>query len=235
MQQREKLIVSLDVSHFDHALSLVKTLSPIVDCFKVGIGPHTAFGDAILEELIKAGKKVFLDLKFHDIPNTVKNATTAAANKGIYMVNFHCLGGQAMLEAAREGIEKSNNKNKPLLIGVTILTSMGSDQLSTIGLEADVQTNVIRLAKLAEKSGMDGVVCSAQEAAAIKQEISKEFLTVCPGIRPAQNESPQDDQRRIVTPKKALENGADYLVIGRPIIAAENPLVAAKEILEEMA
>ena len=234
MNIKEKLIVALDVPTFREAESLVDILSSEVDIFKVGIGPFTAYGSQILEKLQKEKKKIFLDLKFHDIPNTVKNASRAAAEKGVFMMNFHCLGGRKMLEAAVEGAKEGTKSGgaKPILIGVTILTSMSDKDINSIGVEGTAKENVLKLAKEAKEAGLDGVVSSAQETSLIKKELGKDFVVVTPGIRPAW--AAKGDQERIVTPKDALENGSDYIVVGRPIIQAENPLEAAIKIKEEM-
>ncbi len=232
MAAKEKLIVALDAESPGQALKLIDILSDEVEIFKVGIAPFTGFGQKVLEKLHSAGKKVFLDLKFHDIPNTVAGAARAAAEKGVFMMNFHCLGGRSMLEAAAKGAREAKSGGKPILLGVTILTSMNNEDMRSIGIAGDLQEKVIELARLAADSGLDGVVASAKEARAIKEKIGKDFLVVTPGVRPEW--AARGDQKRILTPKQAMSEGADYIVVGRPIIQAEDPAAAAKKIIEEM-
>jgi len=232
MTAKERLIVALDVDSAERAEELIDMLSPEVDVFKVGIAPFTDFGERILEKIDAAGKKVFLDLKFHDIPNTVRNAAEAAAKKGVFMMNFHCLGGEKMLLAAAEGAEKAGKRKDTLLIGVTVLTSMGTEDLRPVGIEGDVAERVISLAKLARNAGLDGVVASGQEARGIKEKIGKDFVVVTPGVRPLW--AAAGDQKRVLTPAAAIGEGADYIVVGRPIIQAEDPARAARRIMEEI-
>lgn len=233
MKGRDRLIVALDVDALDRARKLIDILSPEVDIFKVGIAPFTDFGDEIMKELGKKGKKVFLDLKFHDIPNTVKNAARAAAQKGVFMMNFHCLGGKKMLEAAVRGCDEARAGNKkPILLGVTVLTSMGESDLEEVGVAGPVDKRVMALAALAKSSGLNGVVASAKEARLIKEKEGKGFVVVTPGIRPPWAE--EGDQKRVLTPRQAIDEGADYIVVGRPIIGADDPLLAAKKIIEEI-
>lgn len=233
MSGREKLIVALDVDSFERAAELVDVLSPVVDIFKVGIAPFTAFGQAIMEKLRSSGKKVFLDLKFHDIPNTVKNAAFAAAKKDVFMMNFHCLGGRKMLkEAAKGAAEGASGEGRPILLGVTVLTSMGREDMEEMGLTGTVKDKVLSLAGMAKGAGLDGVVASARETAMIKEKLGEDFIVVTPGIRPEWAAS--GDQKRIVTPKQAIENGSDYIVVGRPIIHSDDSLKAARRIIEEM-
>jgi len=226
----DKLIVSLDVDDFSKASQLIDILSPKVNIFKVGIAPYVNFGEKLLDKLRSLNKKIFLDLKFHDIPNTVKNATKAAAEKGVFMLNLHCLGGKKMLQAAVDGIQGINNP--PLLIGVTILTSMETEDMEHIGLGGLLEDKVVTLATLAKKAGLNGVVASAKEAGIIKEKIGQDFVVVTPGIRPSWAE--EQDQKRVLTPKEAIAEGADYIVVGRPIIKAKDPLVAASKIIAEM-
>jgi len=214
-----RLIVSLDIDDFAKANQLIDVLSSEVSHFKVGIAPFVDFGDKLLEKLNLAGKKVFLDLKFHDIPNTVKNAALACARKGVFMMNVHCLGGRRMMEAAMEGVNAANVKSRPLLLGVTILTSMTKDDMQAIGMQGEVQQKVLELATLAKSSGLDGVVASAQEAGMIKRELGQDFLVVTPGIRPIWAMNKKEDQRRVLTPSQAIAAGADYIVVGRTIVA----------------
>ncbi|MFC1480002.1 orotidine-5'-phosphate decarboxylase [Candidatus Omnitrophota bacterium] len=235
MEAKEKLIVALDVDSPQRALEMIEILSPEVEAFKVGITPFTDFGQCVLDKLQSAGKKVFLDLKFHDIPNTAAGAARAAAKKGVFMMNFHCLGGRRMLEegvrGAKEGASGAGCK-PPILLGVTILTSMSEEDMCAIGITGNIQSKVLELARVARDAGMDGVVASAKEARAIKEKIGKDFLIVTPGIRPEWAAS--GDQKRVLTPRQAISEGADYIVVGRPIIQAEDPLQAARRIIEEL-
>ena len=232
MQAKEKLIVALDVDSFDKAVNLIEILDGDVDIFKVGIAPFTDYGQKILDFLSEKGKKVFLDLKFHDIPNTVRNATKVACKKNVFMMNFHCMGGPAMLEAASVAVKEIQIENKPILLGVTVLTSMTQEDLTNIGIAEEVEVKVLAFAEMAKASGMDGVVASAKEAKRIKEKVGKEFIVVTPGVRPEW--ASKGDQKRVLTPKAALEAGADYLVVGRPIIQAEDPQQAARKIIEEI-
>ncbi|EEZ83124.1 orotidine 5`-phosphate decarboxylase [Vibrio alginolyticus 40B] len=191
----------------------------------------TLFGPDFVRELHKRGFSVFLDLKFHDIPNTCSKAVRAAAEMGVWMVNVHASGGERMMTASREILEPYG-KDRPLLIGVTVLTSMEQSDLAGIGLNVAPQEQVIRLATLTKNAGLDGVVCSAQESSLLKSELGQEFKLVTPGIRPAGSE--QGDQRRIMTPVDAIQSGSDYLVIGRPITQASNPAEVLKSINESL-
>ena len=233
MQAKERLIVALDVDTFDEASALIDALSPAVDIFKVGIAPFTGFGEKVLAKLAENNKKTFLDLKVHDIPNTVKNAARVAAEKNIFMMNFHCLGGEEMLRAAVDGAHQASKIGKtPILLGVTVLTSMGEEELAEVGLTGSVKEKVEGFARMAKRAGLDGVVASAKEARAIKDFLGEDFVVVTPGIRP--DWAAKGDQKRILTPRQALEEGADYIVVGRPIIQAEDPVEAARRIIEEM-
>ncbi|MFH1553229.1 MAG: orotidine-5'-phosphate decarboxylase [Candidatus Omnitrophota bacterium] len=235
MEARERLIVALDVDNVQRALEMIDILSPEVEIFKVGIAPFTDFGHRILDKLQSAGKRVFLDLKFHDIPNTAAGAARAAAKKGVFMMNFHCLGGRRMLEAGARGAKEASSsagRKPPILLGVTILTSMSEEDMQAIGFGGDLQSKVLELARVARDAGMNGVVASAKEARAIKEEIGKDFVIVTPGIRPEWTAS--GDQKRVLTPRQAISEGADYIVVGRPIIQADDPLQAARRIIEEL-
>jgi orotidine-5'-phosphate decarboxylase len=187
----------------------------------------TLFGPEFVRELHKRGFSVFLDLKFHDIPNTCSKAVRAAAEMGVWMVNVHAGGGERMMTASREILEPYG-KDRPLLIGVTVLTSMEQSDLAGIGIDVAPQEQVLRLANLTKNAGLDGVVCSAQEASMLKTELGKEFKLVTPGIRPAG--AAVGDQKRIMTPDMAIQAGSDYLVIGRPITQAEDPAKVLAEI-----
>jgi orotidine-5'-phosphate decarboxylase len=215
-----KVIIALDFSERQQVLDLVSRLDPQECRLKVGKELFTSYGPQIVRDLQTLGFEVFLDLKFHDIPNTVYKAIRAAADLGVWMVNVHASGGRAMLNQARQAINDS--QNKPLLIAVTILTSLSAGEVAEIGYGQDVATQVKHLARLSYECGLDGVVCSAQEANIIKSVTATAFLTVTPGIRLA--DATKDDQTRVMTPDAAVKNGADYLVIGRPITQANDPL-----------
>ena len=232
MQIKDRVIVALDVDTYEKAAALVDELKDEVDVFKVGIAPFTSFGERITEKIIASEKKIFLDFKVHDIPNTARNAAKAAAEKEVFMMNFHCMGGEVMMKAAREGADSVTRSGAgPLLLGVTVLTSMDKKSLGRIGFTREVEDQVMEFARAAKESGFDGVVASAQEAEQIKQVFGKEFIVVTPGIRPAGVSG--DDQKRVTTPKQAFDKGADYIVIGRPIVEAQDPRRAAKKIIED--
>lgn len=221
-----KIIVALDYDSPAAALELTQRLDPSLCRVKVGKELFTSAGPSLVEKLVERRFEVFLDLKFHDIPNTVAQACKAAARMGVWMVNVHALGGRKMMSAAREALE--GQTQRPKLIAVTVLTSMGMEDLAEIGLAGEPQDNVLRLAKLTQDCGLDGVVCSAREAAPLRNTLGKDFCLVTPGIRPASASA--DDQVRIATPAQALRDGASYLVIGRPITQAADPLQALKNI-----
>lgn len=221
-----KVIIALDFSERQQVLDLVSRLDPQECRLKVGKELFTSYGPQIVRDLQALGFEIFLDLKFHDIPNTVYKAIRAAADLGVWMVNVHASGGRTMLTQARQAINDS--QNKPLLIAVTILTSLSASEVAEIGYGQDVANQVKHLARLSYECGLDGVVCSAQEANIIKSVTAPEFLTVTPGIRLA--DATKDDQTRVMTPEAAVANGADYLVIGRPITQADNPLAVLQEI-----
>lgn len=227
---KSKVIVSLDFPEGQQALSLCQKLEPASCKIKIGKELFTREGPALVEKLIEQGFDVFLDLKYHDIPNTVASACRAAADLGVWMLNVHASGGRAMMEAAREALEQSSNK--PLLIAVTVLTSMSEEDLKELGVNRSVDEQVLMLANLAKSSGLDGVVCSAKEANRLSSELGNEFCLVTPGIRPANTSS--DDQKRIMTPAEAINAGSHYLVIGRPITKADDPLAALNSINAEL-
>ncbi|MDP2783194.1 MAG: orotidine-5'-phosphate decarboxylase [Sulfurimicrobium sp.] len=231
MTSDPKIIVALDYATAEAAAALVARLDPQLCKLKVGKELFTAAGPAWVEHLVAQGYGVFLDLKFHDIPHTVAQACKAAAALGVWMVNVHALGGRAMMTAAREAID--NTPNRPKLIAVTVLTSMGANDLADLGITEAPHQLVRRLARLARNCKLDGVVCSAQEAAMLRQEQGPEFCLVTPGIRPAS--AAKDDQNRIMAPAEALRAGANYLVIGRPITQAPDPLQALQAIRQEIA
>ena len=225
-----KIIIALDYAAAAPALALAGRLQPSLCRLKVGKELFTATGPALLEQLMRRGFEIFLDLKFHDIPNTTAQACKAAAALGVWMINVHALGGRKMMEAAHEAI--ANTAQPPKLIAVTVLTSMAQQDLTELGINTSPADLVLHLATLARDSGLDGVVCSAQEAALLRRHCGDDFLLVTPGIRPANAKA--DDQARTMTPRVALENGADYLVIGRPITQAVDPLQALKNIAKEI-
>lgn len=223
----QKVIVALDYDKQQDALAFVDKIDPASCRLKVGKEMFTLFGPDFVRELHKRGFSVFLDLKFHDIPNTCSKAVRAAAELGVWMVNVHASGGERMMTASREILEPYG-ADRPLLIGVTVLTSMEQADLAGIGLDVPPQEQVMRLAHLTKNSGLDGVVCSAQEASMLKSELGQPFKLVTPGIRPAG--SAVGDQKRIMTPAQALAAGSDYLVIGRPITQADNPSAVLEDI-----
>ncbi|ANO33210.1 orotidine-5'-phosphate decarboxylase [Vibrio breoganii] len=223
----QKVIVALDYDNKNDALNFVDRIDPASCRLKVGKEMFTLFGPEFVKQLHQKGFSVFLDLKFHDIPNTCSKAVRAAAEMGVWMVNVHAGGGERMMTASREILEPYG-KDRPLLIGVTVLTSMEQSDLAGIGLDVEPKDQVLRLAHLTKNSGLDGVVCSAQEASFLKSELGKEFKLVTPGIRPAG--AAVGDQKRIMTPVDAIQAGSDYLVIGRPITQAADPAKVLAEI-----
>lgn len=227
------IVVALDFQDAQQALAFAAQVDPALCKLKVGKELFTSAGPQLVAQLVDNGFKVFLDLKFHDIPNTVAKACEAATKLGVWMLNVHASGGSAMMQAAAEGVVKgSSSTHKPHLIAVTVLTSMNQATLHELGIETNIEQHVLRLAQLTKTAGLDGVVCSAQEASLIRQHIGSDFLLVTPGIRPSF--ASKDDQSRILTPSQALTVGANYLVIGRPITQAESPLHALDLILQEI-
>ncbi|ENY71456.1 orotidine 5'-phosphate decarboxylase [Aeromonas diversa CDC 2478-85] len=226
-----KVVVALDFARQEDALALVDQLSPSACRLKVGKEMFTLFGPQFVRELVGRGFDVFLDLKFHDIPNTVAKAVAASAELGVWMVNVHASGGRRMMEAAKAALAPYGDK-APLLIGVTVLTSMEQVDLAELGVTLTPAEQVLRLARLTKAAGLDGVVCSAQEATLLKAECGADFKLVTPGIRPAGSE--QGDQRRIMTPAQAVAAGADYLVVGRPITQAGAPAAVLQAINAEL-
>ena len=226
-----KIIVALDYASAQPALDIVARLDPALCRVKIGKALFTAAGPALVETLVARGFGVFLDLKFHDIPNTVAGACKAAARLGVWMMNVHASGGRAMMQAAREAL--AGETQQPKLIAVTVLTSMAQSDLAEIGMQGRPHEAVLRLARLAQGAGLDGVVCSAQEARALRAACGADFRLVTPGIRLA--DAKQDDQKRVMTPRAAMDAGADYLVIGRPITQAPDPLAMLQRIQREIA
>lgn len=240
---KDKIIVALDVSTADEAKKIVAELSGRVGAFKIGLQLFTSAGAAFVREIVEAGNRIFLDLKFHDIPNTVAKASVEAARTGVWMFNVHASGGGEMmrrtLAEVAEVCEKENIE-RPKIIGVTVLTSSDESVLNEIGISGAVEAQVLRLARLSAENGLDGVVASPLEIKAIREKTdAKDFLIVTPGVRPASisadaNRGTNDDQKRVKTAKTAIADGADFLVIGRPILQAENKLKAVRQILEEI-
>ena len=230
MRVRDKLIVALDFNTAEAATQMTDKLRGRAGMFKVGMEAFTAEGPMLARYLIDSGEKVFLDLKFLDIPNTVRGACRAAASLGVTMLNVHALGGRKMMRAALDGA--SEGHPRPLVLAVTVLTSLAADDMAEIGIAGPPEDAVLRLAHLAQSAGLDGVVASAKEVSALRKECGPNFVIVTPGIRPAG--AALNDQSRTATPQAALDAGADYLVIGRPITAASDPAAAAGAILEEM-
>lgn len=231
----DKLIVALDVDTPDRALALVKELRDVAGMFKIGSQLFTLAGPQIVKDIVASGAKVFLDLKFHDIPHQVAGAARSAAQLGVSLFTLHASGGAEMMRRAVEAVTEVAEREgttRAKVLAVSVLTSIDAATLSQIGINSGAEESVLRLVKLAEQSGVDGVVASPQEAVAIRATVAPKFLIVTPGIRPAGNEA--GDQRRIATPAAALNAGADYLVVGRPITAAADPVAAAREIATEM-
>lgn len=214
-----KVLVALDFADTASALSFVEKLDPESCRLKIGKELFAVAGPEFVTQLINRNFDVFLDLKYHDIPNTVAKAVQAAARLGVWMVNVHALGGRKMMQAAQEAL--AGFKNGPLLIAVTILTSMEQADLAEIGLTGSPEENVMRLAKLAQSSGLDGVVCSAQEASILRETLGEDFCLVTPGIRPMGSDV--NDQKRVMTPNQAMDAGSSYLVVGRPITKSASP------------
>jgi orotidine-5'-phosphate decarboxylase len=236
---RSSLIVALDFDSLSSALKFAKQVADLVGMFKIGNQLFTAAGPAAVKEVAALGTGIFLDLKFHDIPNTVAGAVlSAAAMTGVQLVNVHALGGKAMLEAAVQAISAGvpMGADRPRLLAVTILTSMDQKTMKEVGITGAPKLRVTKLAQLAKSAGVDGVVASVQEAKAIRKACGRDFLIVTPGVRPKEKtaSAEQDDQARTATPTEAIRAGADFLVVGRPILAAPDPRAAAQSIVEEI-
>ncbi len=229
MNDSKNIIVALDFADEVSTMRMVDLIDPAVCRVKVGKELFTRFGPDLVKLIVSQGFDVFLDLKFHDIPNTVAGAVSAAVDLGVWMVNVHASGGRNMLEAARQAVPDGCATR---LIAVTVLTSLSSDDLSEIGIAGFPEQQVLRLAHLTSECGLDGVVCSAKEIELLRRNLPEDFLLVTPGIRPA-GDNP-GDQKRIETPARALAKGATYLVIGRPITQADDPAGKLKELLEEI-
>jgi len=227
-----RVIVALDFPDGDQARQFVKRLEPGSCRLKIGKELFTREGPDLVRYFTANGHEVFLDLKFHDIPNTVACACQAAAALGVWMMNVHASGGSKMMSAARAALDDLGGPYRPLLIGVTVLTSMAGEDLRELGVSADPGEQVLRLATLAKASGLDGVVCSPQEAALLRDEFGQTFKLVTPGIRP--KGAAIDDQSRVLTPADAIRSGSDYLVMGRPITRAEDPASVLRHINQEL-
>jgi len=226
----DRLIVALDVSSAADAQRLVSTIGNSAAIYKIGKQLFTSEGPGLVRDLVGSGRKVFLDLKYHDIPNTVASAVRVAADLNVHMLTVHASGGGKMLRAAAEAAAETSSK--PLVLAVTVLTSLADEDLREIGISAPTQDQVVTLAKLAQKAGVGGLVASPNELKALRQAIGQEMKIVTPGVRPAGSD--KGDQSRIATPAEAIANGADYIVVGRPITAAQDPAAAARAILEEI-
>lgn len=236
---RRKLIVALDFGSFSEALVLARQVADLVGLFKINVQLFTAEGPDAVRKLANLGVGVFLDLKFHDIPNTVAGAVSAAAQlPGVELLNIHATGGLEMMRAAAGALAASAAPGpRPKLLGVTILTSMDREALKQVGISGSPKARVVSLARLSKRAGLDGVVASPQEVREIRRACGPGFLTVIPGVRPAPSEKMprrRDDQARVATPGEAIRAGADYLVVGRPITAAPDPRTAAQAIVEEI-
>ncbi|GIU35523.1 orotidine-5'-phosphate decarboxylase [Shewanella schlegeliana] len=226
------ILVALDYDNKNDALQLIDQLDPDMCRLKVGKEMFTLFGPELVTDIHSRGFDLFLDLKFHDIPNTVAKAVSAAAELGVWMTNIHASGGLAMMEAAKRALEPYGDK-APLLIAVTVLTSMSDDELKLLGINVPASEHVLRLAALTKQAGLDGVVCSAQESTLLKAKFGQDFKLITPGIRPVGSD--RGDQHRVMTPPEALAAGSDYLVIGRPITKAADPLKALQAIHQTIA
>lgn len=232
-----RILVALDVPSAAEAVALAGTLRGAVGGIKIGSQLFTAAGPEIVRALAAEGDRVFLDLKFHDIPNTVAGAVRSACQLGVWMLNVHASGGRPMMEAARQAADEAAARGaaRPLVIAVTVLTSLAQADLDAIGLAASPQDQVVRLARLAQASGLDGVVASPQETVAIRAACGPDFVIVTPGIRGGRAQAAPDDQQRTLTPAGAVAAGSSYLVVGRPITGAPDPCEAARQIAEEAA
>lgn len=230
LSPKDRLIVALDVSSAADAQRLVSTIGNSAAIYKIGKQLFTSEGPGLVRDLVGSGRKVFLDLKYHDIPNTVASAVRVAADLNVHMLTVHASGGSKMLRAAAEAAAETSSK--PLVLAVTVLTNLADEDLREIGISAPTQDQVVTLAKLAQKAGVGGLVASPNELKALRQAIGQEMKIVTPGVRPAGSD--KGDQSRIATPAEAIANGADYIVVGRPITAAQDPAAAARAILEEI-
>ena len=230
-----RLIVALDVSSLDEFGELIDKLRTQVKIFKIGMEAYTSCGVAAIDMARIKGARIFLDLKFHDIPNTVRGAVKAAVKQGVYMLTIHTSGGVAMMKAAVEAAKEESERlsqERPMILGVTILTSLSGKDLVDIGIKRELKAQVLELVKLAKKAGLDGIVCSPQEVADVKKIVGDKMAIVVPGVRPAG--SATADQKRVATPSEAVRAGADYLVVGRPITKSDDPRTSAERIVKEI-
>jgi len=237
---RSSLIVALDFDSLSTALKFAEQVVDLVGMFKIGSQLFTTAGPEAVRQVAKLGADIFLDLKFHDIPNTVAGAVLAAAAlPRLQLVNVHALGGTAMMQAAAQAVSAGvpMGADRPRLLAVTLLTSMDTKSIREVGIGGPPKSRVLKLAKLSQKAGVDGVVASVQEAKAIRKACGREFLIVTPGVRPKEKgaELKKDDQARTATPREAIRAGADFIVVGRPILAAGDPRAAAQEVVDEIA
>lgn len=236
IRTKDKIIVALDVETANEAREIIAEISSEVGAFKIGLQLFTSAGASFVREAVEAGNKIFLDVKFHDIPNTVVKASIEVARLGVWMFNLHALGGSEMMRRTSEEVGEFCEKEsieKSKIIGVTILTSSNQTTLKEIGIEREIENEVVNLAQITAKCGLDGVVASPHEIAVIRANVSNEdFLIVTPGIRPIF--ATNDDQKRVMTPKQAVELGTNYMVIGRPITKASDKFAAVRQILEEI-
>ena len=236
-EAKDKLIVALDYNNMEDAIRLVENLKNSISIYKVGLESYLNTEGKMVDYLHEKGKKVFLDLKFHDITNTVKMACEHAMRKKVFMFNIHCSNGSRTMAEVAESLKKNNSES--LLIGVTVLTNLGQEDIDEMfESRLSLEELVLNMATIAKRSGMNGIVCSPHESAVIKNKLGKDFVTVCPGVRPKftldRDGKSGDDQNRIMAPYDAIKNGVDFLVVGRPITKAENPEKAAVLILEEI-
>jgi len=236
MRRKEsRLIVALDVENITRAKRLVNQLQGQVEIFKIGPYLFTRYGPEVIEVVQRFNSKVFLDLKLHDIPNTVSNAVRQMVNLKVFMLTVHISGGIEMMKEAKEAAEDEAKRLKvrrPLILGVSLLSSLNSKDLVRINMPADVDRQVVHLSRLAKRCKLDGVVLSAREAPLVRRELDKDFIIASAGIRP--RESSRNDQKRVMTPKQAIDSGCDYIIIGRPIIESNNPTKVVKDIIEEI-
>jgi orotidine-5'-phosphate decarboxylase len=235
MRRKDRIILAIDVDNAELCNELVAKLHPTIKAFKVGSQLFTTVGHEVISTIKRRGASCFLDLKFHDIPATVGNAASSATKLGIDMFDLHASGGLDMMKSAVASSEETADKlklKKPLILGVTVLTSMNKRDLDILGVKRSPEDQVLSLAELARKAGLDGVVASADEAGPIKENLGEDFLVITPGIRPSW--AKKADQKRVATPKEAFDRGADYIVIGRPITEADDPKAAAERIIEEL-
>jgi len=237
MTPKERVILAVDVHDHDTAIALIRKFHIDVEIFKVGLELFVSSGPRIIKEIHLMGKKVFLDLKFHDIPNTVTGAAISAARLGVFMFNIHTLGGMEMMSETARAISNfalKENIQRPRILGVTVLTSIQQQQLrDELGVGLRMTAYVKHLSSLARRAGLDGVVASAEDAREIKDRLGRDFIVVSPGIRPAWADI--DDQKRVMTPKQAIRNGVDYIVVGRPVLRHPHPRDALRRIIDEIA